>query len=231
MFQFGQLYKLFSLFLSSACWLKRKCGRIFFRLIVFWKMQWFHLNFWIRHGMITFEKSTALQNFTRRTVWGSKFITKIWRRKMFYNWSTVRTLLLLSLIDLEKWSFNSYSRGYHKYMNIWVPLIRDESLICRKRKGNKCDPHAVAITRGNAVVWHVPKNICDFFWKFLSLPNTSIRARVLGKRVNRGAGYGLEIPVCFVFQGHAKGAEWIKKIVEAEKKLQAHLEKFLKNVV
>ena len=63
------------------------------------------------------------------------------------------------------------------------------------------DPHAVAITKNN-VVERVPQNICDHFRKFLSLPKTSIRARVLGKRVNRGAGYGLEIPVCFIFQGY-----------------------------
>ena len=23
--------------------------------------------------------------------------------------------------DLEIWHFNSYSRGYHVYMNIWIP--------------------------------------------------------------------------------------------------------------
>ena len=64
------------------------------------------------------------------------------------------------------------------------------------------DPHAVAITKNNVVVVRVLQNICDHFRKFLSQPKTSIRARVLGKRVNRGAGYGLEIPVCFIFQGH-----------------------------
>ena len=101
---------------------------------------------------------------------------------------------------LGKWSFDSYSRGYHEYMNIWVLLIGNESLICRKEKENTYDPLAVAITRGNVVVRHVPQNICCFFLKFLSLPNTSILARVMGKRVNCGAGYGLEIPVCFVFQ-------------------------------
>ena len=89
--------------------------------------------------------------------------------------------------DFEKWSFNSYSRGYHEYMNLWVPLIGHESLICRKEIRNVYDPHAVAIIRGNVVVGHVPQNICGFFWKFLSLLNTSIRARVLGKRVNRDA--------------------------------------------
>ena len=58
--------------------------------------------------------------------------------------------------DLERWYFNSYSRGYHAYMNSWIPLIGDESLICRKEKRNKYDPHAVAITRNNVVVGRVP---------------------------------------------------------------------------
>ena len=65
--------------------------------------------------------------------------------------------------DLGKWLFNSYSRGYHKYINIWEPLIGDESLIYRKEKGNVYDPHAIAIIRGNDIVGHVPQSICGFF--------------------------------------------------------------------
>ena len=38
--------------------------------------------------------------------------------------------------DLERWLINLYSLGYHAYMNIWILLIKDESLICRKEKGN-----------------------------------------------------------------------------------------------
>ena len=38
--------------------------------------------------------------------------------------------------DLERWLINLYSLGYHAYMNIWIVLIEDESLICRKEKGN-----------------------------------------------------------------------------------------------
>ena len=46
----------------------------------------------------------------------------------------------------------------------------------------------------------------------------TIRTGVLAKRVNRGAGYGLEIPVCFIFQGHVKEKAWVKnKIKDAEK--------------
>ena len=70
-------------------------------------------------------------------------------------------------------------------------MIGDESLICRKENDNDYDPHAVAITRNNVLVRRVPQNICGYFWKFLSLSRTSIRPRVLGKRVNRGAGYSL----------------------------------------
>ena len=57
-------------------------------------------------------------------------------------------------------------------MNIWIPLTGDESLIFRKKKRNKYDRHAVAITRNNVVVGRVPQNISDHFWKFLSLPKT-----------------------------------------------------------
>ena len=71
-----------------------------------------------------------------------------------------------------------------------------------ERKGNKYDPHALVITRSNNVFRHVPQNICDHFWKLLSLPKTPIHAWVLGKRGNRGAGYGLEIHICFAFQDH-----------------------------
>ena len=147
-------------------------------------------------------------------------------RKMIIN-SHNLTIIIDS--DFEKMS---YSRGYHKYMNIWVPLIGDEPLICRKEKGKVYDPYAVVIIRRNFVVGHVPQNICRFFWKFLSPPNASIRSRVLGKRVNHVAAYGLEITVRFVFLGRVKGVEWIKKkINEAEKKVQARFEKCDKNVV
>ena len=106
--------------------------------------------------------------------------------------------------DLERLYFNSYSRGYHAYMNIWIPLIGDKSLIYRREKGNEYDPHVVAITRNNVVVGRVPENICDHFWRFLPLTETSIHSRVLSKRVNCGAGYGLEIPICFIFQSQVK---------------------------
>ena len=90
----------------------------------------------------------------------------------------------------------------------------------------------MAITRNNVIVGRVPQNICDHFWKFLSFPKKAIRAQVLGKRVYRSAGYGHEIPVCFIFQGHVKEIAWAKKkIRDKEKMVQSRIEKYMKNAL
>ena len=90
----------------------------------------------------------------------------------------------------------------------------------------------MAITRNDVVVERVPENVWDHFWKFLSLSKTSIRACVLGKRITRGAGYGFEIPVCFILPGHIKGIAWVKKkIKDAEKMIQSRMEKCMKNAL
>ena len=47
----------------------------------------------------------------------------------------------------------------------------------------------------------------------------TVRCCVIGKRVNRGAGYGLEISVTYTLQGPQKPNEWVKKAVEHEIKL------------
>ena len=125
---------------------------------------------------------------------------------------------------LVRWSFDSYLRGYHAYLDVWVPMIGDDSLVCHKEVGNVHDAHAVAIFWENNVVGHVPQNLCGFFWRFLTLPGTSIRDEVLGRRVNRGAGHGLEVPLRFIFQGHRKAVEWVqKKIKTAGNDIQERL--------
>ena len=109
-------------------------------------------------------------------------------------------------------------------------MIGDDSLVCHKEVGNVHDAHAVAIFWENNVVGHVPQSLCGFFWRFLTLPGTSIRAEVLGRRVNRGAGNGLEVPVRFIFQGHRKAVEWVqKKIKTADNDIQERIKRCMKN--
>ena len=56
----------------------------------------------------------------------------------------------------------------------------------------------------------MPRNISKFVYKFLKLPNSKLSWKVKGKRLKKGAGYGLEIFVIFTFNGHEKDIEWIK---------------------
>ena len=51
-------------------------------------------------------------------------------------------------------------------------------------------------------------------FKFLQFQNHSIRVAVTGKRVNRGAGLGLEIPVDFIFYGDSRVIVWLKNSIE-----------------
>ena len=63
------------------------------------------------------------------------------------------------------------------------------------------------------LVGHVPINLSKILHQFLKIPNCTIGCNVTGKRVNRGAGYGLEIPVQYIFVGAEKAVEWAEKYI------------------
>ena len=46
---------------------------------------------------------------------------------------------------------------------------------------------------------------------FLKVPNSCIRGTVTGKRVNGGAGLGLEIPMDYTSYGDARVVLWLEK--------------------
>ena len=48
---------------------------------------------------------------------------------------------------------------------------------------------------------HMLRNISKLVYEFLKLP---------------GAGYGLEIPVIYTFNGHEKAIEWIKSKIQED---------------
>ena len=94
--------------------------------------------------------------------------------------------------------------------------------------------NVVAIIRSDSweketIVWHIPQNISKACSMFLKVPNTSIEFQVIGKRLNRGGGYGLEIPVIYHFYGQEKLVNWlIKKIEAVKKELEYKVSKCLK---
>ena len=120
----------------------------------------------------------------------------------------------------------SFIRGYHEYMDIWVPNVEDKYQLKRK-PDNKKDPNAVAIVRpgpreenhlGNdhEVLGHVPKLMAIWLTKFLKRGTNDGKAVVKGKRINRGGGYGLEVPCEYHFTGDKFSITWLETKLQKE---------------
>ena len=110
--------------------------------------------------------------------------------------------------NLATYEYDSFAKGYHVHMDIWNPLI-GEILKCKRERTNEVDKNAVAIIPSNllgmeSVVGHIPRNIPKFSAMFLMIPFTSIEVEVIGKMLNRGGSYGMEIPVKYRFYGQEK---------------------------
>ena len=52
-------------------------------------------------------------------------------------------------------------RGYHVYKDVWTTVVGEE-LPSQREDGNRDDPFAVAVVRGEAIVGHVTKKISLF---------------------------------------------------------------------
>ena len=120
---------------------------------------------------------------------------------------------LPTVIDkANSFSFSSYARGYHAYMKIWNP-VDGEVLVCTQETDNHHDNYAVYIIRSSHVVRHVPLSLSKTFSNFLSLPASTMLCIVTGKRLNRGAGLGLEIPMMYQARGHEKAIQRLEKTI------------------
>lgn len=117
-------------------------------------------------------------------------------------------------VKQKQYDLDSFVRGYHAYMEIWTPKVGDENICLKSENDNEHDKFAVAVLFEERVVGHVPKNLSKLFNQFLKIPNCTIGCKVTGKRVNRGAGYGLEIPVQYRFNGAEKAVEWAEKNIK-----------------
>ena len=115
----------------------------------------------------------------------------------------------------------------------WEPLV-GVCLNSRKESTNEMDKTAVAAIRISSyseetVVGHVPKIMSKIVFMFLSLPHFALDIFVTGKRVNRGGGYGLEVPANFYFYDPEKSIDWLKnKINKIEEGLKENLKHCLK---
>ena len=129
------------------------------------------------------------------------------------------------LLDIGANDTNStYVRGFHVYQTVWSSIIVEKNLERRHEEKNKEDEFAIGVYRNDfqkeSLVGHMPRNISKFVNKFLKLPNSKLSCKVKGKRLNRGAGYGFEIPVIYTFNGNEKVIEWTKSKIQENIKLE-----------
>ena len=91
----------------------------------------------------------------------------------------------------------------HAYKDVWHPIVSDESLICEQEETNEYDRNVASIMFENCLsemfVEHVPFNWSKFASKFLQFPNPRIRVVLTEKQVNCSAGFGLQMPVDYIF--------------------------------
>ena len=120
----------------------------------------------------------------------------------------------LILIKQKQYDLDSFVRGYHAYMDIWTPKVGDENFCLKSENENQHGKFALAIVLEERIVGYVPKNLSKIFHQFMKIPNCTIGCKVTGKRLNRGAGYGLEIPVQYRFIGAEKAVEWVEKNIK-----------------
>ena len=81
--------------------------------------------------------------------------------------------------------------------------------------GNHADKSAVAVMKLDTVVNHVPYNLASIFSQFLKRDFNKATVEITGERVNRGAGYGLEVPCKSCLCGHKPYTDKISQVADS----------------
>ena len=80
------------------------------------------------------------------------------------------------------------------HTEIFEALQLLDILLLKREPDNLVDASAVAVWKEDKIVGHVPYNIASVISQFLTRGCNKGFVQVNGNKVNRGAGYGLEVP-------------------------------------
>ena len=89
-----------------------------------------------------------------------------------------------------------------------------ESLLVKREPTKAKDPNAVAVYKDISIVGHVPYNLARSISCFLRRDVNKAFAEITGEKVNRGAGYGLEVPCKYRLFGPKLYIEKSQEIVD-----------------
>ena len=122
-----------------------------------------------------------------------------------------------TVADLEVLEIRSYVRGYHAYMDVWTP-IQGQILLVRRKPTNIKDKNTVGVFLEDVIVGHVPHNLATRFSQLLQRDVNKAFAEVTGGKVNRGGGYGLEVPCVYRLYGPKAYIEKMKELADSLRK-------------
>ena len=105
----------------------------------------------------------------------------------------------------------SFVRGHHAYLAEWTPDF-GEILLVHIEPGNVYDRYAVAVNKDGIVV-DLPREISRTAYYFLQCERNSIECEIVGRRVNRGRGLGLEVPCLYKFIGRKDLVEKLPSLI------------------
>ena len=148
----------------------------------------------------------------------------------------VSSICLLSSgkMPLNTIKANSFIRGYHEYQADWEPILGDIYKLMREPTKEK-DVNAVAVVRPKPdqvqteravdfhpnilnkefeVIGQVPKLMATWLTRFLKRHTNCGKVVIKGKRVNRGGGFGLEVPCEYIFEGDNFSCEWLHRSIK-----------------
>ena len=91
------------------------------------------------------------------------------------------------------------------------------------KPNNEHDKNAIAMIKDNDVAGHVPRALAStkqgtgIIRHFFTKKGSKGQVQVVGKAVNRGGGYEMEIPCVYKFTGQPRNVDMLKKILEHSK--------------
>ena len=97
---------------------------------------------------------------------------------------------------------------------MWPRCFLTGTCTSRLRLSYKRRQHAVAIVEDSGrIVGHIPLGLSRIVSSLLTRSNHKVTAKICGKRINRGAGLGLEIPVIYTIYGGKKYLDRLDKLI------------------
>ena len=116
---------------------------------------------------------------------------------------------------------------HYAYKDSWTPVLGETLLVLRETTNPK-DENAVGVLIEETIVRHVPYDIAPSMSRFLKRDVNMAIAKVTGGKINRGAGYGLEIPV-YIRLMDPEYINRIKEIIDSLKtnELESYIDRYI----